>query len=50
VDLLEALADPGHPEHDSLRNWVGGPFDPEEFDPAAVEFGDPTARRLELDE
>jgi hypothetical protein len=51
MDLLEALADPGHPEHDSLQAWVGGPFNPEEFDPAAVAFGDPKARlRLELEE
>jgi hypothetical protein len=50
ADLLEALADPGHPEHESLRAWVGGPFDSEEFDPTAVELGDPKARRLEIDE
>lgn len=30
ADLLEALADPGHPEHQSMGAWVGGrlrPFD-----------------------
>lgn len=30
ADLLEALADPGHGEHESMRTWVGdrlGPFD-----------------------
>ncbi len=31
-DLLEALDDPAHPEHDSYRVWVGGAFDPEAFD------------------
>ena len=30
--LLEALTNPGHEEHDSLLEWVGGtPIDPEEF-------------------
>ena len=43
-DLLEALADPKHKEHDTLLTWVGGSFDPEEFDPAAVRFDDPQER------
>jgi len=34
--LLQALADPGHEEHVSLRRWVGGFFDPEGFDLNAV--------------
>jgi hypothetical protein len=29
--LLAALADPGHPEHGTLREWVGG-YDPQSFD------------------
>jgi hypothetical protein len=32
ADLLEVLADPGHEDHDHFRSWVGGPFDPAEFD------------------
>jgi hypothetical protein len=31
-DLLEVLADPSHDEHEHMRNWVGGPFDPAAFD------------------
>lgn len=42
--LLEAIADPGHEEHDSYLEWCGGTFDPEEFDPAAVKFDDPDER------
>jgi hypothetical protein len=32
-NLLEALADPKHPGHDELTEWVGGDFDPDHFDP-----------------
>jgi hypothetical protein len=32
ADLLEVLANPAHDEHEHMRSWVGGPFDPEEFD------------------
>ena len=31
-ELLQALNDPTHPEHESYTVWVGGRFDPEEFD------------------
>ncbi|HPA18306.1 MAG TPA: plasmid pRiA4b ORF-3 family protein [Verrucomicrobiae bacterium] len=36
-DLLEAIADPGHEEHDSMLEWLGGGFDPEAFDRAHVD-------------
>jgi Plasmid pRiA4b ORF-3-like protein len=32
ADMLEALADPEHPEHDELKEWIGESFDPEMFD------------------
>lgn len=32
ADLLDALADPEHPEHDELQEWIGEPFDPDAFD------------------
>jgi len=31
-DLLEAIQDPAHPEHEEMLEWLGGSFDPEEFD------------------
>ena len=30
--FLEASNDPNHPEHDEMKEWWDGPFDPEEFD------------------
>ena len=35
--LLETIADPKHPEHKSMMEWLGGGFDPEEFDPMAID-------------
>ena len=43
-EFIKAIADKSHPEHDSLLEWVGGAFDPEEFDPAEVHFDDPKER------
>ena len=31
AELLDAIADPRHPEHDEPREWLGRPFDPEAF-------------------
>ena len=31
-DLLVALSDPDHEEHESMMEWVGGKFDPNAFD------------------
>ncbi len=36
AELLEALADPGHPEHQEMREWHGDDFDAEAFDLEAV--------------
>ncbi|MFH0937961.1 MAG: plasmid pRiA4b ORF-3 family protein [Planctomycetota bacterium] len=35
-DFLEAIKDPKHPEHAEMLEWVGGNFDPEEFDLDAI--------------
>jgi hypothetical protein len=31
-DFKDAMADPKHPEHENLKEWYGGDFDPEAFD------------------
>jgi hypothetical protein len=31
-EFLKAIGDPIHEEHDSMRRWCGGPFDPQGFD------------------
>ncbi len=31
-EMLAALRDPKHPEHDERREWLGGAFDPDAFD------------------
>jgi Plasmid pRiA4b ORF-3-like protein len=36
ANLLEAIADPAHEEHDELLEWLGEGFDPERFDKEAV--------------
>lgn len=33
-NVLAVLADPADEEHASIREWVGGGFDPEAFDPS----------------
>ncbi len=36
VEFLEAIADPKHERHGELLEWIGGEFDPEEFDAKAA--------------
>lgn len=36
ANFLEAIRDPGHKEHEALRDWIGDAFDPESFDLNAV--------------
>ncbi|WP_434655316.1 plasmid pRiA4b ORF-3 family protein [Thermoanaerobacterium thermosaccharolyticum] len=39
MNFLEAIRDPKHPEHESMLEWVGGSFDPEEFSVEEVNEG-----------
>jgi len=36
-ELLVALSDPDHEEHDAMLEWVGGEFDPNAFDTATID-------------
>ena len=35
-NLQAILADPGHEEHADMREWIGDHFDPQAFDPDAI--------------
>jgi hypothetical protein len=35
--ILAVLSDPAHPEHEEIRGWAGATYDPEKFDPWAVD-------------
>lgn len=43
-ELLNILKDPKHEEHQSMLQWAGGKFDPEDFDPQRVKFDNPKKR------
>lgn len=43
-DLLMVLADQSDPEHASKLEWVGGSFDPEQFDAGEIKFDNPVER------
>lgn len=40
-DILEALKNNTHEEHDEVISWLGKDYDPENFDPADILFRDP---------
>jgi hypothetical protein len=46
-DLLDALADPTHPEHDAMREWAPPGFDPTSFDVDETTAAMRSARPLE---
>jgi hypothetical protein len=44
AELLMTIANPRHPDYESMITWLGGPFDPKAFDPRRVRFDDPKKR------
>jgi hypothetical protein len=50
ADFVEAIQNEEHERHEELLEWVGGSFDPEEFDPGkatkAMKKGLPDWRRM----
>jgi hypothetical protein len=44
TEFLEAFGDPANELHEDMLDWVGGSFDPDDFDPNDVEFEDPDSR------
>jgi hypothetical protein len=50
TEFLEAIGNEKHKRHEELLEWIGGSFDPEEFDPAkatkAMKQGLPDWRRM----
>ncbi|MEN8237208.1 MAG: plasmid pRiA4b ORF-3 family protein [Pseudomonadota bacterium] len=47
-ELLEIIQDPYHDDHASMLEWVGGKFDPEEFDCKKVHFNNSSAEEPAL--
>jgi hypothetical protein len=47
-EFLKAIRDPSHEEHEAMLEWVGGSFDPEVFDVAAVNRGLAVVSRAKL--
>ena len=42
--LLNIISDKNHEEYEEMIEWLGGGFDPENFDPKSVGFTDPEKR------
>ena len=47
-EFVAAATNPLHIDHKEVIVWLGGPFDPEEFDATDVFFTDATARLMSL--
>ena len=43
-EFLDAIRDPKHERHAELLDWIGGPFDPDDFDATKIPFDDPKKR------
>ena len=43
-ELLEIISDPKNDEYDEMITWLGGKYNPEEFNPNKVKFDNPQTR------
>ena len=43
-DFLRIIGDPTDEEHETMRRWLGRPYEPNVFDPANVHFDNPRKR------
>lgn len=43
-EMLEVISDPDNEEYDEMMTWLGGSYDPSEFNPAKVKFDNPRKR------
>jgi hypothetical protein len=37
MEVVAALRDPANPRHEEVREWAGAAYDPDRFDPWAVD-------------
>ena len=44
-EFLKAIGSKRHPEHRTMLEWYGGPYDPEEFHPESVRFDAASSRK-----
>lgn len=44
AELLAAMRDTSHPDREALLEWIGGTFDPDDFDHRTVHFDNPKVR------
>lgn len=44
AEFLKAIANPNNPRHAEMREWIGGTWTPEAFEPRRVKFDDPQKR------
>ncbi|MBU4485236.1 plasmid pRiA4b ORF-3 family protein [bacterium] len=43
-DLLQIIKEPSHSEHESMLEWLGGEYDPEQFNIDDITFDNPNER------
>lgn len=43
-EFVKAIKNKRHPEHRRLSEWIGGTYDPEEFDANTIKFSRPSVR------